>query len=70
MTEEEKKQAIKEINALTHEEMARLHRFAPTGHKFFASENNLYPEFMKRFDKLGGMTPYISKKVGWTNSGD
>ena len=53
------------IDNMTQEEMARLYRFAPSGHKYF-NRNLPYAEyFIKRFKELGGMTPEISKRIGW-----
>lgn len=64
--EEFKEQQIKkEIDALTHEEMCRLARFAPSGHKYFNKTQPYYKYFKERFEKLGGFTPTISKKLGW-----
>jgi len=46
--------------------MARLYRFSPPGHPVFDSNNNpLYEIFKMRFAKLGGLTPSISKEIGW-----
>jgi hypothetical protein len=53
------------INSMSHIEMAKLYRFAPSGHPYF---DNSYPYskiFNDRFEKLGGMTPEISKAIGW-----
>jgi hypothetical protein len=54
----------KEINSLTHEQMAHLWRFAPSGHKYFDKRLPFFEIFKKRFDKLGGMTSEISKRIG------
>ena len=53
-----------EINNLTQIEMARLTRFAKSGHPYFVGKT--YEHFQKRFKELGGMTPAISKIIGWT----
>lgn len=54
------------INAMSHEEMCRLWRFAPSGHPYFDSSLPYYEVFRHRlFDVLGGFTPEISKAVGW-----
>jgi len=50
---------------MTQKEMARLQRFASSGHPVFDFSLPLYERFKKRFAKLGGMTPEISKKIGW-----
>lgn len=55
----------KKIDNMSHEELARLRRFAPSGHPVFNTDYPLYEYFEKRFNELGGMTPEISKKIGW-----
>lgn len=45
--------------------MAQMQRFAPSGHPVFDDRTGLYPYFQERFKKLGGMTPGISKAIGW-----
>lgn len=54
-----------EIDALTHEDMCRLWRFAEPGHKYFISGSLEYDYFKEKFKQYGGMTPEISKKIGW-----
>ena len=54
---------LDEINNLTQIEMARLTRFAETGHPYFVGKVGKY--FQKRFKELGGMTSAISKMIGW-----
>jgi hypothetical protein len=49
------------VDSLTHVEMAYLWRFSPIGHTFWL--NNDYA--MKRFYSFGGMTPQVSKQIGW-----
>ena len=53
------------IPTMTQEEMARLWRFAPSGHPVFDAKYPLFEMFEKRFKELGGFTPEISKKIGW-----
>jgi hypothetical protein len=53
------------IDNMSHEEMCHLHRFAPIGHRYFCSGLEVSEYFMKRYKELGGMTPEISKKIGW-----
>lgn len=65
MNAEELQAEIDEINSLTQFEMARLWRFAPAGHRYFDSTKPLHAHFKARFEKLGGMTPEISKRLGW-----
>lgn len=56
-------QEIIKIKSMTHTEMAKLYRFAPSGHVYFADQN-LNKEFMSRFNSFGGMTPSMSKEIG------
>ena len=57
-------QEIKDqIDGMTQEEMARHNRFAPAGDPVFAGRAGQY--FQVRFQERGGMTPAISKKIGW-----
>jgi hypothetical protein len=58
-------QIEKEINSLSHYEMCRLTRFASSEHKYFDKEKPYWELFKKRFEKLGGFTPEISKRLGW-----
>ena len=53
------------IDKMSQLEMARLQRFAPAGHPVFNVNLPLSEYFYDRFRKLGGMTPTISKKIGW-----
>ena len=46
-------------------EMARLWRFAPSGHPYFDSTKPYFKIFEERFNKLGGFTSEISKNLGW-----
>ena len=64
-TQEEIDRIFKEIDALSREDMARLHRFAPAGHIYFNSSLPFHKHFEERFKSLGGMTPEISKQIGW-----
>ena len=48
--------ALAAIDALTHEEMARLWRYAPPGHPYFE-------RFKARFDSFGGFNPALSKRI-------
>lgn len=53
------------IDAMSQMEMARLWRFAPSGSVYFQRGNPQCDYFEKRFNELGGMTPEISKALGW-----
>ena len=64
MTDEETKE-IEKINNLSQMQMASLQRFAPSGHPWFDGSKPYYKVFDKRFKELGGMTPEISKELGW-----
>ena len=64
MTPKEIEQEKQKIDGMTQLEMARLWRFAPSGHPYFDSRLPLHDYFAKRFAKLGGMTPTISKQIG------
>lgn len=55
----------KAIDAMSQEAMARLWRFAPSGHPYFDTRNgDLFEYFNSRFRGLGGFTPAISKVLG------
>jgi hypothetical protein len=53
------------IDSWDQRECARQLRFAPAGCPVFRSDLPLYEYFDQRFRKLGGMTPEISKEIGW-----
>ncbi len=61
----EQEKEIEKINNMSHEEMARLYRFAPSGHIYFDTTLIYWSIFNKRFQALGGMTSELSKKIGW-----
>ena len=65
LTEAEIQQWKEKIDKMSQTEMAHLRRFAPSGHVVFDSSLPLNTYFEERFKKLGGMTPDISKKIGW-----
>lgn len=54
-----------QIDNMSHLQMARLWRFAPVGHPFFETGSPVGDYFQERFKALGGMTPDISKRLGW-----
>lgn len=58
------REEIEKINQMSHEEMARLRRFAEPGHPYFRS-GPMAEAFDERFQSLGGMTTTISKRIGW-----
>ena len=53
-----------EIDGLSREEMCRLWRFAPSGHRYFDRSKPFYEYFEKRFSELGRFSPEISKRIG------
>ena len=53
------------IDGMGQVEMASLRRFARIGHPVFDNTLPLFEYFEARFAKLGGMTPEISKEIGW-----
>ena len=55
----------KVIDRMTHEQLARHLRFGPPGHPIFRSGSPLPDLFKKRFKAFGGMTPAMSKRIGW-----
>lgn len=62
---EENAATTKKIKKMSQLEMARLWRFAPSGHLYFDSSKPFFKVFDERFKKLGGFTPAISKQLGW-----
>lgn len=50
------------IDTMTHIEMARLWRFAPSNEPLLTGVNGVY--FAKLFRRKGGFTPAISKELG------
>ena len=65
LTEEELENYKAEIEHMSRFNMARLWRFAPSGHPFFDNTLPLFEIFKARFDSLGGFSPAISKELGW-----
>lgn len=56
---------IDKINAASHKELCLLERFAPGGHPVFYWKFEIFKLFDQRFFKLGGMTPPMSKLIGF-----
>jgi hypothetical protein len=56
---------IEGIKALTQYQMARILRFAPSGHPYFDTTLPYHKVFTESFKAKGGMTPQISKQIGW-----
>ncbi len=61
MTSEEREK----IDKMSQIEMARLYRFAPSGHPYFVSGTVISTYFLKRFKEKGGFNSQISKTIGW-----
>jgi len=57
-------QELQKIEAATHEDLARIWRFAPSTHPWI-NNRNLWVRFNDRFAQLGGMTTEMSKRIGW-----
>jgi len=56
---------MEKIPTMSQMDMARELRFAPAGCPLFSTDYPLYMVFKKRFDELGGMTPEISRRIGF-----
>lgn len=56
---------VEKINSMSQIQMASLWRFAPCGHEYFRHDLPYFDIFQKKFKELGGMTPEISKMIGW-----
>lgn len=65
MTEQEIAEWKEKIDNMSHEQMAMLWRFAPFGHPIYQIDSPLLKYFTDRFNTFGGMTPEISKRIGW-----
>ncbi len=52
------------IDEMTQEDMCTLHRAAPSGHPCFVRGTEVQKYFKEKFDRLGGFTPTISKRIG------
>lgn len=51
------------VDGMSRYQMAEQIRFAPVGNRFMCGDLGNY--FMARFRELGGMTPGLSKQLGW-----
>ena len=63
-TQMRRAELIDKIRAASHAELARLWRFAPVG-SFYFTDPIVWEEFARRFEGFGGMTPAVSKEIGW-----
>ncbi len=65
MKEEEVQEWKAEIDAMTHEDMARLWRFSAAGSTpYFNTTLPIWPYFKEKWDAFGGWNPTLSKKIG------
>jgi hypothetical protein len=53
---------IKEVEKADKKQLARWYRFLPSGET--AADQEIMKRIAERFDKLGGMTPELSKRIG------
>ncbi len=53
---------IQEVEKADKEQLARWYRFLPSGET--AADQKIMTQIAERFDKLGGMTAELSKKIG------
>ena len=53
---------FEEVEKADKEQLARWYRFLPSGEN--AADQKVMKRIAERFDKLGGMTPELSKKIG------
>jgi hypothetical protein len=54
--------SIEEVDKADKEQLARWYRFLPSGET--AAEQKIMKRIAERFEKVGGMTPELSKKIG------
>ena len=53
---------IEEVEKADKEQLARWYRFLPSGET--AADQKIMSRIAERFEKLGSMTPELSKKIG------
>ena len=53
---------MQQVEAASHEQLARWYRFLPSGEN--AADQKIIMRIAERFEKLGGMTAELSKKIG------
>ncbi len=69
LTNEQIEAHKKQIDAMDVVQLAKFRRYAPAGHVYFDRTTPLYLYFENRFQSLGGMTPELSKQIGWREEG-
>lgn len=55
---------VEDIESLTHEDMARLWRFASSGHPCFMTGHEMQRAFERRWKNFGGWNPALSRRIG------
>jgi hypothetical protein len=53
---------LEEVEKADKEQLARWYRFLPSGET--AADQKIMRRIAERFEKLGGMTPELSKNIG------
>lgn len=53
------------IDSMSQEDMCRLWRFSTSDNPILRGDLPFYARFKEKFNKLGGFTPEISKRIGW-----
>ena len=53
---------LEEVEKADKEQLARWYRFLPSGET--TAEQKIMKRIAERFEKLGGMTPELSKRIG------
>jgi len=53
-----------QVEKADREQLARWHRFLPCPET--TEEADIMEEIEERFEAMGGFTPELSKKIGWT----
>lgn len=53
---------FEEVEKADKEQLARWYRFLPSGEN--AADQKIMKRIAERFDKMGGMTPELSKRIG------
>ncbi len=54
---------MEQVEKASHADLARWHRFLPIGDT--PQQKKIMKRIDERFKKLGGMTPEISKRIGY-----
>jgi hypothetical protein len=56
---------LEDVEAASRVQLARWWRFLRSAHADNEQEQAVQKRYQERFDELGGMTPEISKQIGW-----